>query len=125
MSSSTSFEYEIARLIGLAPNLIVIAIGAMMAYHRMPRSPQACRFLLAALVIEAFSYLGMSSIMGVLMRLISEGNPALEQNHFLRIILMSLPYSLVNAVVWSLVLLAMFGHGDRPADDRDRDILDR
>lgn len=123
---NTEFDYHVARIMALGPSLLVILVGVVLSLRNLPKYPRPCWVLLLALAIDGLSNLGLPIVMQTIMQVLSLNNPG--QNHVLWTVLWTLPYSVVNAVIWCLVLFAVFDRPPQPKflveDDPDRDILD-
>lgn len=123
-------EYQIARLMALTPQFLVMVIGVIVALKRLPKHPRPCWLILAALALDGIANLGLPIVMQSVMQLLSlNNNLNSPQNRIVWSFFWTLPYSLLNAVTWALVLFAVFDRPDPPKflkeDDLDRDILDR
>lgn len=122
-------EYQIARLMALAPQLLVMVVGVVVALKRLPRHPRPCWLILAALALDGIANLGLPIVMQSIMQLLSFNNLNPPQNRVVWSFFWTLPYSLVNALTWGLILFAVFDRPNPPKflkeHDPDRDILDR
>lgn len=111
----------------LTPMLLVVLAGTTLAIRRLPKYPRPCWLILAALAIDAFSSLALPVAMQYVTSLLSMNTGV--QNHVMMAFLWTLPYSLISALVWGMVLFAVFDRPDSPKflkeDDLERDILDR
>lgn len=127
--SSMDLEYQIARLMALAPQLLVMVVGVVVALKRLPKHPRPCWLILAALALDGIANLGLPIVMQSVMQLLSFNNLNSPQNRVVWSFFWTLPYSLVNAMTWGLILFAVFDRADPPKflkeNDPDRDILDR
>lgn len=109
------WEGQIGRLIGLTPNFAVLLVGVILALKRLPKFPRPCWFLLAALLLDGFANLALPAFMQQVMSFISmNGYNFRGENQMLWMILWTVPYSLVSAVIWGLVLFAVFDRPDPP-----------
>lgn len=121
-------EMFMYRTLGMAPTFAVMLIGAILAARNLNLYPRVCWALLGALALTAFNNLGMPMLQQIVMQSIGGFSPG--RNQILYSFVMVLPYSLIGAAAWGLILYAIFV--DRvgtlrypPEEDPDRDILDR
>lgn len=124
-----NLEYHLYRIIGTMPTCIMIVVGIILAVRNYRTHPRTCGVLLLALLLDGCATLllpiGLQTVTTTLQQLglfNSMNQPGLWA------LIWTLPYSLVSALIWGLILYAIF---DRPAppkfpeeEDRDRDLLD-
>ncbi len=127
MFASTSLELQVMRMLAMAPTLIVMLVGVILAIRRLPAYPRSCWAILAALAFSGFNMLGVPVLMTTFLQMTGGFNSTSDLQ--LRTFILTLPHSLIAAVSWGLILFAVF---DRPSppkflveDDLDRDTLDK
>jgi hypothetical protein len=130
MNLGADWNMIVMRYMAMAPMLLVMGVGLVLALRNLPKFPRPCWVLLAALALDGFSQLAMPTIMQTIVSMYGGwSNPPGSQSHHLLTFVYTLPGSLINAVVWGLVLFAIFDRPPPPKflreDDPDRDILDR
>lgn len=109
------WEGQIGRLIGLTPNFAVLLVGVILALKRFPKYPRPCWFLLAALLLDGFASLALPTVVVQINDFFFVfTNNSVGQESMLRFLILTLPYSLVSAVIWGLVLFAVFDRPDPP-----------
>jgi hypothetical protein len=120
------FELQLIRMVGLAPMLLTMLAGMILAIRRIPSEPRTSWALIAALAVSSFNLLGLPVLLQAAMQL--AGGIQSTDDLRLRTLLFTLPHSLVGAVAWGLILFAVFAHAPPPKflreDDPDRDLLD-
>lgn len=122
-------EVQLARLFALTPQFLVMLAGLVIAIRRLPKHPRPCWLILAAIALDGMTNLGLPILMQSVMQLFTMNNIDPTTNQMAWVFFWTLPYSVVNAVSWCLILFAVFDRPDPPKflqeDDRDRDVLDR
>ena len=123
------YEYHIYRIIGTIPTYAMILVGIVFALRSFPKHPRSSGILLAALVLDGGANLLLPFVMQTAATTIQQlglFNAANQQG--LWALVWTLPFSLVSALIWGLILFAVFDRPDPPKflqeDDQDRDLLD-
>lgn len=127
--SSNELQMFVFRFVGLIPSLSVMLLGAILAAKNLNLYPRACWALLGAIGLNLLSNLGLPFVTQVLLQTMRNGLSP-QNSPLMFQVVVTLPYSLMAALSWGLVLFAIFdGRAGTlrypPEDDPDRDILDR
>ena len=110
--SNSQLEFHAVRTIAMLPALLVMLVGVILALRKMPVHPRACWAILAALALNAFNVLGLPFLMAIVMQM--TGGFATTNDLLLRNLLWTLPYGVLGAVSWGLILFAVFDRPDPP-----------
>jgi hypothetical protein len=103
-------------------------VGAILAAKNLDRCPRACMALFGALGLTLINNLATPILMTIWMQ--QSGAFSRSNNPMIWQIVTVLPFSIIGAISWGLLLFAIFdgrAHITRYSleEDPDRDILDR
>ena len=105
------FESHAYRLIGTLPIFVVLLIGLGCCFQQRWRNYRVCSLVGIALFLALGMRVIMPFVMQVLIQiLIDRGGPGLLRGPLLTIV-PTFVYSAASAVIWGLVLWAIFGEG--------------
>lgn len=121
--SNTLALYEVATLLGAAPWLLVVTIGAIYCLRRLSSQPREGWLLLSAITLAIFARFAIPSLLNMGWSYISSAG---LRGLWVVPLLYELPTAFMQAGAWSLIMLAAFG-AERTArskylvenDDRD------
>ena len=99
------FEFLAYRLVGLLPVLGVMAVGVFLAVQHRWRNPRVCMLVGIALLLAMGTYVFLPIILQLVMSQIEMGIGREKLVFFVHTFI----YSSASAVVWGLVLFAIFG----------------
>ena len=119
MSLSDLFNWELdwLPLVGNAPMLLVLTAVGLVCLFRLSKRPRESWLLGAAAGLLLFNQLGLPRLYTLFFTLMSRatsGTASYNSSHILVQLAFGLPYSIITATAWGLILYAAFGEGSGP-----------
>ena len=108
-------EREAVDLVGRSPFLFVLGMVGLVCLFRLRDRPREHWLLGIAAALLVFNQLGMPKVTSFLLNIVAGGLRGRdEQTQLLIQFLVGLPYSIISAAAWGLLLYAAFGEGSGP-----------
>lgn len=98
----------IGRLVGQAPTVLLWLIATLLALRNLRDRPRECWTVLALVGLEGFANFALPTFTSLAMNLNGGLQPGGE-GAWAFWILMTMPFSIVNAIQWGLILWLVFG----------------
>lgn len=117
------FEGQAYRLVCTLPILGVMTVGVFLAFLHRWRNPRVCTLVGIALLLAMGVYVFFPIVSSLAMKYLVDPNMMAEGGRHIVSLVHTLVYSTASAVVWGLVLFAIFGRGgvvdSQPEPDDD------
>lgn len=106
-----NWERELIDWVSRAPLLLVLALVGAVCLWRLSNRPREHWLLGSAAALLLFSQLGLPKVTSFLLNLTGGMRGGDETSRLFIQFAISLPYSLITAAAWGLLLYAAFGEG--------------
>lgn len=114
-------EYHVYRLVGSLPVFVVLLVGIALCIKQHWRQPKVCTLVGMALLLTVGIRVVFPIVVQPMLALLWNSFGVDDVPTSLRILLPTFLYASASAVVWGLVLWAVFGDGGVVRSVADRD----